>query len=97
MQVTVLKPVVQRGMQCGLKVDIVFKGPKTIVSSLHRATWSKIKSSKTWSSNQKCCTPSKLQIEIKKKKIVVLKCKKMFPFEEIDRKVQFNSLFLENF
>ena len=58
-------------MQYGLKVDIAFSGAKTIVSWLQRATW-------TTCFNQRCCTPSKLQTEIKKKVSPVLKCKKCF-------------------
>ena len=37
----------------------------------------------------------KLQNEIKKKK-TVLKCKKLFLFEKIDKNIQINSLFLGN-
>ena len=43
-----------------------------------------------------CCAPSKLQNEIKKK-VVVLKRKKTFLFEKIDKNVKFNSLLLRNF
>ena len=46
------------------------------------------------SSTQKYRTPSKLQNEIKKT-IVILKRKKIFIFEKIDKNVQFNSLFSE--
>ena len=47
------------------------------------------------SSSQECCTPSKLQIEIKKK-IVALKCIKMFLFEKIDKNFKFKFMFLGN-
>ena len=49
---------------------------KTTVGWLKRANWKK----KIHSSNQKYCTPSKLQIEIKK----------------IDKNVKFDYLFLRN-
>ena len=46
-------------------------------------------------STQKYHTPSKLQNEIKKI-IVVLMRKKMFLFKKTDKNIQFNSLFLGN-
>ena len=52
---------------------------------LQRATY------RVQSSTQKYRTPSKLQNEIKKKIVVVLRCK-MFLFEKIDKNVQFNSV-----
>ena len=53
-------------MQYGLKVDIAFIGAKTIVSWLQRATWNKRQRVRVKSVAllQKCCTSSKLHIEI---------------------------------
>ena len=86
--------MVHRGEKYGLKVDIAFSRAKAIVGWLQRATWNK----RYKSSCQKCCTPSKLQIEIKK--IITKKCcfkvQKMFLFAKIDKNVQFNSLFPGN-
>ena len=51
---------------------------------------------KIQSSTHKYRSPSNLQNEIKKKKIGVLKSKKSFLFEKIDKNIQFNYLFLVN-
>ena len=51
---------------------------------------------KIQSSTHKYRSPSNLQNEIKKKKIAVLKSKKSFLFEKIDKNIQFNYLFLVN-
>ena len=45
MSVTVLKPIVHRAVQYGLKVHIAFSGTKTIVGWLQRATWIGIRDS----------------------------------------------------
>ena len=78
------------GVQYGLKANIAFTGTKTIVSWLQRATWNKRYrvQAKSVALLQNC------KLNLKKKKFVVLKCKKMFLFEKIDKNDQFNSLFL---
>ena len=61
-------------MQYGLKVDIAFSGAKTIVCWLQRATWNK-------RYRVRVKSVALLQSWIlKQKKIVVLKCNKMFFF-----------------
>ena len=76
-------------MQYGVKVDITFSGTKTIVGWLERATWNKRQRVpvKSVALLQNCKLKSKKN---------VLKCKKMFLFEKIDKNVRFNSLFLGN-
>ena len=46
------------------------------------------------SSTKKYCTPSKLQNEIKKNDCCLKVFKKIVLFEETDKNIQFNSLFL---
>ena len=58
MLLTLLKPIVHRGLEYGLKVP----GPYRSVGWLQRVTWKK----KIKSSTKKYHTPSKLQNEIKK-------------------------------
>ena len=76
-------------MQYGLKVNIAFRGAKTIVGWLQRATWNK-----RWRVRVKRVALFKTSNWNKKN--VALNCKKMFLFEKIDKNVQFNSLFLGN-
>ena len=81
------------GVQYGLKANIAFTGTKAIVSWLQRATWNKRYRvrAKSVALLQNCKLKSKKNIFF-----VVLKCKKMFLFEKIDKNVQFNSLFVGN-
>ena len=89
--ITPLKPIVQRGVEYGLNVPVgyYFQWRKATAGCLQRSTWKRyivrLKSiallqTAKWSF----------------KKVIILKCKKMFLFQEIDKNIQFNPLFLEN-
>ena len=81
--------------------EIRFEGPRPIsLSVAQNNCWLVPESNleqKIQSSTHKYRSPSNLQNEIKKKKIAVLKSKKSFLFEKIDKNIQFNYLFLVNF
>ena len=80
-------------MKYNLKVPvshITFSDAKQLMVGCREQLEKKIQSS-----TQKYRTPSKPQNEIKEN-IAVFKCKIMFPFEKIDKNVQFNFLFLGN-
>ena len=80
--------------------EIRFEGPRPILLSVAQNNcWLVPESNleqKIQSSTHKYRSPSNLQNEIKKKKIAVLKSKKSFLFEKIDKNIQFNYLFLVN-
>ena len=88
---SVLKPIVHRWVEYGLKVPIRynFQWRKTTVGWLQRVTWKKRCRVRLRSIAflQNCKMKSKWVI-------IVLRCKKMFLFEKIENNVQFNSLFL---
>ena len=93
MQVTILIPIFHRGVGYGVKIPVRyrFQWRKTTVCWLQRATWKKRYRAllKSIALLQNC--------KLKSKRIVdVLKCKKMFLLEKIDKNVHFNHLFLGN-
>ena len=77
-KVTILKPIVHRGVQYGLKIDIAFSDTKQLLFGCreqlrrkHTALYSKV---------------SHLMKGMKSKKFtIVLKLKKMFLFEKFDK------------
>ena len=76
-------------MVCRSLFHIAFTDAKTTIGWLHRVTWKK-----RYRVRLKSIVLLQNYKMKSKRTIVVLKYKKMLLFEEIDKNIQFNSLFL---